>query len=40
LEQAIKKTKQFALEIEKIIDGLNSEKISELQKKLKTLALK
>jgi uncharacterized protein (UPF0332 family) len=38
LEQVIKKTKQFALEIEKVIDGLNAEKISKLQIKLKTLA--
>jgi len=37
LEQVIKKTKQFVLEIEKVIDDLNTEKISELQKKLKSL---
>ena len=37
LEQVITKTKQFVLEIEKIIDALNSDKVSELQKKLKTL---
>jgi uncharacterized protein (UPF0332 family) len=40
LQQAIKKTKRFVLEIEKTIDRLNTERISELQKKLKNLALK
>jgi hypothetical protein len=33
----MKKTKKFVLEIENVIDGLNSEKIAELQKKLKVL---
>jgi uncharacterized protein (UPF0332 family) len=40
LEQEIKKTKQFLLEIEKVIDGLNPEKISRLQSNLTTLVLK
>ena len=40
LEQVITKTKQFVLEIEKIIDSLNADKVSELQRKLKTLATK
>jgi uncharacterized protein (UPF0332 family) len=40
LEQEIKKTKQFVLEIEKVIDGLNPEKISRLQSNLTTLVLK
>jgi hypothetical protein len=40
LQQVIGKTKQFVLEIEKTIDGLNTERISELQKKLKNLTLK
>jgi hypothetical protein len=40
LQQVIGKTKQFVLEIEKTIDGLNTERISELQKKLKVLTLK
>ncbi len=40
LQQVIAKTKQFVLEIEKTIDSLNAEKISELQKKLKVLTLK
>ena len=37
LEQVKKKTKKFVLEIENVIDGLNSEKIAELQKRLKVL---
>ena len=37
LEQVMKKTKKFVLEIENVIDGLNSEKIAELQKRLKVL---
>ena len=37
LEQVKKKTKKFVLEIENAIDGLNSEKIAELQKRLKVL---
>jgi uncharacterized protein (UPF0332 family) len=37
LEQVKKKTKKFVLEIENVIDGLNSEKIEELQKRLKVL---
>ena len=37
LEKLINKTRQFVLEIEKIIDGLNSQKITLLQKKLGTL---
>ena len=40
LEQIIKKTKKFMLEIDSIIDGLNSEKIAELQKRLKILTTK
>jgi uncharacterized protein (UPF0332 family) len=40
LEQIIKKTKKFVLEIDSIIDGLNSEKIAELQKRLKILTTK
>ena len=40
LEQEIKKTKQFVLEIEKVIDGLNPEKISRLQSNLTTSVLK
>jgi uncharacterized protein (UPF0332 family) len=40
LEEVIKKTKQFMLEIEKMIDSLNGESISKLQKKLHTLAPK
>lgn len=40
LKQTIKKTKKFVLEIEKLIDGLNTEKITELQKKLKNLTTK
>ncbi len=37
LEAAIRKTKQFVLEIEKTIDGLNNEETSKLQIKLKAL---
>ena len=37
LEQVMKKTKKFVLEIENVIDGLNSEKIAELQKRLNVL---
>ena len=40
LEQIIKKTKKFVLEIDSIIDGLNSEKIAELKKRLKILTTK
>jgi len=40
LEQVTKKTKKFVLEIDSIIDGLNSEKIAELQKRLKILTTK
>ena len=40
LEQVITKTRQFVLEIEKIIDSLNADKLSELQRKLKTLETK
>ena len=36
LEQVIIKTRQFVLEIEKIIDSLNADKLLELQRKLKT----
>jgi uncharacterized protein (UPF0332 family) len=39
LEKMIKKTKQFMLEIEKMVDSLNSGNISKLQRKLQTLAL-
>ncbi|MGD0070208.1 MAG: HEPN domain-containing protein [Candidatus Bathyarchaeia archaeon] len=35
LEQVIKGTKKFVLEIENVADGLNSERIAELQKRLK-----
>jgi hypothetical protein len=38
LEQAIKGTKKFVLEIENVADGLNLERIAELQKRLKVLA--
>jgi uncharacterized protein (UPF0332 family) len=38
LEQVIKGTKKFVLEIENVADGLNSERITELQKRLKVLA--
>jgi uncharacterized protein (UPF0332 family) len=34
LEQVIQKTKRFVLEIEKVLDDLDSEKIGELQKRL------
>jgi len=37
LEQLSNQTKNFVLEIEKIIDGLNSESIAHLQNKLKKL---
>ena len=37
LEQTMKKTKKFALNIENIIDNLNPQKTTALQKKLKTL---
>jgi uncharacterized protein (UPF0332 family) len=37
LEQLVNKTKNFVLETEKIIDALNSERIEQLQKKLKEL---
>ena len=40
LEDVIKKTKQFTLEIEKMIDCLNNESIAKLQKKLQPLAPK
>jgi uncharacterized protein (UPF0332 family) len=40
LEQVIKGTKKFVLEIENVADGLNSEIITELQKRLKVLASK
>jgi hypothetical protein len=38
LEQVVTQTKQFVLEIEKVVDTLNSEKVSQLQKKLNFLA--
>jgi hypothetical protein len=38
LEQVIKGTKKFVLEIKNVADGLNSERITELQKRLKVLA--
>jgi uncharacterized protein (UPF0332 family) len=37
LKQVIAKTRKFVLEIERIIDGLNAEKIADLQKTLKAL---
>ena len=37
LNQLMKSTKIFVLEIEKLLDGLNSEKIVQLQKVLKKL---
>jgi uncharacterized protein (UPF0332 family) len=37
LEKVVKKTKKFVIEIEKLIDALNSEKTTELQKRLKEL---
>jgi uncharacterized protein (UPF0332 family) len=37
LEQLMKKAKKFVLDIEKIIDSLNSERIMALQKKLENL---
>ena len=37
LNKAMKSTKNFVLEIEKILDDLNSEKIVQLQKKLEKL---
>jgi uncharacterized protein (UPF0332 family) len=37
LKQMTIKRKKFVLEIEKLIDGLNSEKTAELQKTLTTL---
>jgi len=40
LEDVIKKTKQFVLEIEKRIDSLNGESIVKLQKKMHTLTPK
>jgi uncharacterized protein (UPF0332 family) len=40
LEQVLRKTKKFVLEIESIIDGLTSHRIMELQKRLKDLASK
>jgi uncharacterized protein (UPF0332 family) len=40
LDQVMKKTKKFVLEIDKVIDGLNSERITELQKRIKVLASK
>lgn len=39
LEQLMDQTKNFVLEIEKVIDGLNSERIMQLQKKLKELSM-
>ncbi|MCL4429718.1 MAG: HEPN domain-containing protein [Chloroflexi bacterium] len=38
LEEVTNKTKQFVLEIEKVIDTLNTEQLLEFQKKLKKLA--
>lgn len=38
LEQVMKGTKKFVLEIENVADGLNSQRIVEMQKKLKSLA--
>lgn len=40
LEQVKEGTKKFVLEIENVADGLNSEIITELQKRLKVLASK
>lgn len=40
LQQVVKETKRFALEIEKTIDGLNAERISEAREKLKLLTLR
>ena len=40
LDQVMKKTKKFVLEIDKVIDGLNSERIAELQKRIRVLASK
>jgi len=34
MEQVIEETKQFVLEIEKVLDGLNSEQISKLRNKI------
>lgn len=39
-EQLISKTKSFVLEIEEIIDGLNTEKIGALQNKVKETVLR
>lgn len=38
LEQVMKGTKKFVLEVENVADGLNSERILELQRRLKVLA--
>ena len=37
LDELMNQTKAFVLEIERIIDSLNQEKIATLQKKLKNL---
>lgn len=37
LGELMEQTKNFVLEVERIIDGLNSEKIVQLQRKLKSL---
>lgn len=39
LEQLVKKTKKFVLDIEQIADGLNSERTITLQKRLKSMAV-
>jgi uncharacterized protein (UPF0332 family) len=39
LEQLVKKTKKFVLDIELIADGLNSERTMALQKRLKSMAV-
>lgn len=40
LEQVVTQTKHFVLEIEKIVDALNLDKVSQLQKKLNVLTTK
>jgi hypothetical protein len=37
LDKMMERTKNFVLAVEKIIDGLNSERIAQLQRKLKSL---
>ena len=40
LDQMISETKNFVLEVEKIIDSLNPERITQLQKRIKRLVKK